>query len=333
MIVADLGRAALLSSVPAAALLGILRIEQLYIVAFLAGTFSMFFNAAYGSFIPSVVPREDLAEGNGKLAASRAFARTIGPSLGGVLIQVATAPIAMAVDALSFVASALFLGGIRAAEAVPNQTGRNVRREVAEGLRLVLSNPVLRSTLGAGAMFNFFAMALIAVYMLYVTRDLRIAPGVLGVIFTVGLAPSTLAALLTSRLTRRLGFGRTQVLGLLLLSVSQLCVPVAAYSGDFIVFVLILGRLLSGLGLPLYDVNLSTIVQLATPPTALGRVNATQQVVVMGVLPLGALAGGALGEAIGIRPTLFLAVAGGFLATGWLAYSPAGRAGGLSATS
>ena len=114
-----------------------------------------------------------------------------------------------------------------------------------------------------------------------------------------------------------------------MLSVSQLCVPVAAYSGDFIVLVLILGRLLSGLGLPLYDVNLSTIVQLATPPTALGRVNATQQVVVMGVLPLGALAGGALGEAIGIRPTLFLAVAGGFLATGWLAYSPAGRAGEL----
>src|SRR5437763_534919 len=185
LLVADIGRAIILGSIPAAALLGILRIEQLYVVGLLTGVLTVFFDVAYQAYLPVLVSREHLVEGNSKLEVSRSVAQIAGPGVAGALVQLVTAPIAVVVDALSFVASVIFLLFIHTPEPAPvRRAGKDgsVWSELREGLAVVLGNPLLRSIAGCPATPNLFGNAVQAIYVLYVTRQLGVQPADRGLL-------------------------------------------------------------------------------------------------------------------------------------------------------
>lgn len=206
---ADLGRFALLGAIPLAYLMGILRLELLYVVAFLIGTFTLLFDVAYQSFLPSLLAREELVEGNSKLEMSRSAANLVGLGLAGVLVQLVTAPVAIAVDACSFLVSALTLGFVRAQEPHPSARDKSKRiwSEIGEGLRLVFGAPTLRALTGSRATLTFFNSMLEAVFVLYLVRQIGIAPALLGLIWTVGSLGFLVGAALAGRVTRRIGSG------------------------------------------------------------------------------------------------------------------------------
>src|SRR6266571_4222971 len=188
LIVADVGRALLLGSIPAAAFLGILHIEQLYVVGLLTGVLTVFFDVAYQSYLPVLVSREHLVEGNSKLEVSNSVAQIAGPGVAGALVQLITAPLAVLVDALSFIASVISLLLIHAPEPAPERhagSSSSMWSELREGLGVVLDNPLLRSIAGCTGTSNLFGNALQALFVLYLTRDLGLPPAVIGLIYAV----------------------------------------------------------------------------------------------------------------------------------------------------
>jgi MFS family permease len=326
LIAADLGRAALLLLIPVAALLGVLRIEYLYIVAFLVGTLGLFFEVAHHSFLPSLVGREQLVEGNSKLEISDSVAEIVGPGLAGGLVQLVTAPIAIAVDAISFLISALFLGLIRTPEPAPKPPDeqQNIFVQVGEGLGLVSGNALLRAIAGSMGTVHLFNSVLEAVFVLYVTRELGIGPGMLGLIFASGSVGFLVGALLPGWVSRRLGLGSGIIGGLLLVGLSDLLIPLVGGSGVVMVRILVLiaAQFFFGLGLTIFNIGQVSVRQAVTPDHLQGRMNATLRFIAAGSVPLGGLLGGGLGEMIGLRPTLVLAALGEMLAVLWLLLSP-----------
>jgi MFS family permease len=326
LIAADLGRAALLIFIPVAAILGVLRIEYLYIVAFLVGTLELFFDVAHRSFLPSLVKREQLVEGNSKLEMSRSVAEILGPGVAGGLVQWVTAPIAIAVDAISFLISALFLGWIRTPEPAPKPSDQqqNLWGEIGEGLRLVFGNRLLRAIAGCIGTLGLFNSVLEAVFVLYVIRELGIGPGLLGLAFASGSVGFLLGALLPGWVIRRLGLGPGIIGGLLLVGLSDLLIPLVNGSMAVVVIamVLITAQFFFGLGFVIFNTGQISLRQVITPDDLQGRMNAVMSFIDWGVVPLGGLLGGGLGEAIGLRPTLLLAALGEILAVLWLLLSP-----------
>lgn len=324
MIGADLGRALLLGSIPAAALLGLLRIEHLYVVALLTGGLTVLFDVAYRSYLPSIVSRDRLVQANSRLTATESAAEVGAFGLGGWLVQLLTAPIAVLMDAVSFLFSALFLGLIRTPEPAPrhDERGRDMRREIAEGLREVLGHQLLLTILGSSLILHLTGGVFAALYLLYTSRDLGFQPGVLGLIFAVGGVSSLLGALLAGRTTRRLGTGQTMLAGLLVAGVVRLFVPLAQDSSVAAASLLVTQQLIGDGALTLYLVNQVSLIQSIAPGRLLGRVNASMQFVEQGALVVGILAGGVLGEAIGPRATLLLASLVAILGVFWLAASP-----------
>ncbi len=324
LLASDLGSAALLGSIPIAAMLGVLRVEQLYLVAFLTGTIIVIDTVAYQAFIPSLVQRQHLVEGNSKLEVSSSVAGIAGPSLAGILTQIVTAPIAILVDALSFLVSALFLGFITMPEPppIPHAQRRNTLGQIGEGLRTVLSNPLLRSLVWCGSTHNFFSRMIDAVYVLYVTRDLRIEPALLGLVLSLGGPGALLGSLASSRVARRFGVGRTLVGTQVLTGLSRLCIPLAGGSLPSIVALLMLGEFLLGVARPVFNITQLSLRQAITPDRLQGRVNASMRFVMWGVTPFGALLGGLLGQVIGLRLTMLIAATGVLLAFFWVYFSP-----------
>jgi MFS family permease len=326
LIAADLGRVVLLLVIPIAAILGVLRIEYLYIVAFLAGTLELFFDLAHRSFLPSLVEREQLVEGNSKLEMSRSVAEILGPGLAGGLVQLVTAPIAMAVDAISFLVSALFLGWVRAPEPAPRPPDQrqNIWREIGKGLKLVFNNRLLRAITGCIGTISLFNSVLEAVFVLYVTRELGIGPGLLGLAFASGSVGFLLGTLLPGWVTRRFGLGPGIIGALLLVGLSDLLIPLVDGSMAVVVImvVLMLAQFFFGLGFVIFNTGQVSLRQAVTPDDLQGRMNATVSLIDWGVVPLGGLLGGGLGQVIGLRSALLLAALGEILAVLWLLLSP-----------
>jgi len=205
LIVGDIGRAILLGSIPIAALAGVLRIEQLYLVGFASGVLTVFFDVADQAFLPALVNRERLVDGNSKLEVSRSVAQIVGPGLGGALVQLVTAPLAVALDSVTFLASVAFIIGIKAGEpphAPATEARSSVVQEIREGLAVVLGNPLLRSIAGCTGCSNLFSNVMFAVFVLYATRELHIEPAVLGLIFAAPGPGGLLGALVADRLAR-----------------------------------------------------------------------------------------------------------------------------------
>ena len=320
----DLGRAALLSLVPLAWLMGVLSLELLFAVALLVGLMDLFFTVAYQAFLPTIVKRSQLVDGNGKLELTRTAAEIAGPGLAGGLIQVIAAPVVIAIDACSYVCSAVFISRIRTTETVPPpvEKGRRLWGDVRDGLNVVLGDQRLRAIAGARVLLNFFNAMLEAVFILYVTRSLDLGAATIGVIFMVGSLGFVAGSLLPERLTRKLGLGWTTVAAVALVGASDLLVSVAAGSTGVVVTLLILAQFFFGVGLTVFNVNQASLRQAIVPAALQGRAAATLRFVALGPVPLGALLGGFLGGVIGIRETLFLAAAGELTAAAWLWNSP-----------
>jgi predicted MFS family arabinose efflux permease len=280
--------------------------RQLYVVVALTGILAVFFDVAYQSYLPSLVKREQVLEGNSKLALGSSMAEIAGPGLAGMLVQLITAPIAILVDALSFLWSALMVWLIRKPEPIPAPRGDSrILHELAAGLRTVAGHPVQRAIARQAATASFFIGFFLSLYVLYAIRYLRISPAVLGVVIAVGGVANMLGALLAWRLARRFGVGNTLIGSMLLIGVAALMIPLS-HGSVLIGTVLLVAAQLGDLGWPIYNINELTLRQAITPKDMLGRVNAVMQMLIRGVFPVGSFCGGALASVIGVRPTLTL---------------------------
>jgi MFS family permease len=330
LIAADVTRFLLLSSVPLTAALGLLTIWQLLALALLQGVATVFFDVANQSYLPSLLSPGDLIEGNAKMQANESVAAVFGPSIAGGLIQALTAPFAVAVDAVSFLFSARCISLIRHREIVPEVNGdRHLAREIAEGLRVVLGNPLLRSITTATAVSSFFSATFAAVIMVFLARELALAPGVIGSLMSVGALGGLLGAVIAPRIMERLGHARSVWVSLSVGSPIGILIPLSGRGPLLICF--IVGWFGLSFGIVTYNVAQVSLRQTICEPRLLGRMNATVRFLAWGAMPLGGLLGGWFGETLGIRPTLWVAQVGQLVAPAVLLLSPLSRMRGVPA--
>lgn len=324
LIAADLGRALLLATIPLALLLGVLQIWQIYLVTFLVGLLTLFFDVAYRSALPSLVGREHLVEGNSKLELSRSSAEIGGPGLAGVLVQILSAPVAILVDSISFICSAVLVAFIKTPEALPGpaSTKRKLLPDIRDGLRFVFANPLLRSLAACFATINLFSHMLEAVFVLYAVRVLGLDAFALGVIFGSGNVGFLVGALLSGPLIRRIGLGKAVAASVLLVGGGDLLLVLAGGPLPFIVAILIAAEFFFGAGMTLFSVNSVSLRQGLTPDHMQGRTNATVSFLGWGIAPLGALAGGILAQITDMRSTLLFAALGELASVLWVVLTP-----------
>ncbi|PZS30020.1 MAG: MFS transporter [Pseudonocardiales bacterium] len=321
MIIGDLARFLLLASVPAAYWLDVLTIWQLYVVVLLQGVATTFFDVAYQSYLPSLVPAEALIEGNAKLQGSAAVAQVSGPALAGYLIQWLTAPIAVLADAASYLFSAVNVARIRHGEPVPEQPEhRSLRREIGEGLGVVFGNPILRTLAAATAVANFFMAVFTAVIILFLARTLGLPPGAIGAAMTLGSIGAVVGAVATSPLARRFGPARSAWVPFAVGCPIGLLIPLAQRGALLVLFVL--GWFGFSFAFTAYNVAGVSLRQALCPAHLLGRMNATMRFLSVGVMPFGALIGGGLASWVGPRSTLWVAMIGELLVPILLLRSP-----------
>lgn len=332
MIAADLGRFLVLLAVPVASATGLLRVELLYLVAFASGVLAVLFSVAYQAFLPSLVAEGELVEANSRLEISRSAAEMIGPGLVGILVQAVTAPLAIMVDALSFVVSAVSLASIKTREQPSQQESRpGLRREMWEGLTTLLGHPLLRPVVTATSVMNLFVSIGLAAYMVFAVTELGLSAALIGVIFSVGGLGYLAGAGLAPLATTRLGLGRTLLYGALLAGTSEALIPLAGGSTPVIVAILVIAQGLNAVGVVAGNVNIASLRQAVTPLRLQGRVAGTSRVLSWGARVVGSLIGGLLAEALGLRATLVIAAAGQILAVGLIFFSPISTLQGLPA--
>ena len=323
MLTADVVRAVLLASIPVASALGVLGFAQLYGVAFGVGCASVFFNVAQSTVFASMVVPADYVEANSLIHGSRALSFVAGQSAGGILVQVLTAPVAVAVDAVSFVGSALFLRSIHPVEP---ETATGGRGHLAEGARFIAGSRVVRALLGATATINVFSFATTAIFILYATRELGVTPGQLGVVLGAGAVGAVIGAALTARVSRRLGVGATFTLSCVLFPAPFILLPVASGLGKpAILTLLFLTEFGSGVGVVMLDITIGAILTATVPAPLRARVSGAYSTINYGLRPVGALAGGALGSTLGLRTTLWISTIAALVGVLWLLPSPIPR--------
>ena len=328
LIWADLGRAALLASIPVAFIAGVLSIEQLVLVAFLASVLTTFFDSADNAYLPTVVEREQLVEANGALAASGSAAELSAFGIAGLLIQALTAPIAILVDAASFVVSAVLLGSIRRAEPdPPPRAGREpVLAEIREGLRLVIGDPFLRpfaaARMALAGMYGVFG----GIWLLYAVNELELGPAPIGLIAGVGGFASLLGAAATARAIRRWGVGRVAAGALALTAIGNFFIPLAPAGAPLVAAAcLVVAQLVGDSAATVYEVTETSVRQTLVDSRALGRVGSTFLVADVFVQLLAMFFGALLAEAAGLRAAAAIAPFGAVLAAAILWASPARR--------
>lgn len=312
LIGADLGRALLLATVPVAALTTGLRVEHLWVVALLAGLLTTCFDVVHPSLLPTLVRREQLLDANSKLEVSRFGALIAGNGLAGLLVQLLTAPIALLVDALSFLASTLLIARIRAPEQPPrrDETGRGLWPEAREGLTTVLRDPVLSAMATSLCLFNLFYNMIAATYILFLARELDIPPAGVGLVYAAGSAVFPVGAAAAGWVAGRLGVGGAIVWGAGVAYAAFLLLPLAGGPPAVAVALLVASRLVAALAGPVTAINQLSLRQAVTPDRLLGRVNGAMLAISLGTVPVGALLGGLLGDAVGLRPTVLIGAIG-----------------------
>jgi MFS family permease len=318
LIVGDFGRASLLATVPLAYAFDVLTIWQLYVVGFAVGVCTVFFDVAYQAYLPSLVDRSRLVEGNSKLEISRSGAQIAGPGLGGAVIEILTAPVAVLADAISFLASGLFLLGIRKHEPLPERVepgeqGPGMRAELMEGLRYVLGHRLLRWIAASTATFNFFGSVLFSILLVYIVRELGMSAGLVGLIFTVGSIGFLAGAIVAGRISDRIGVGPA-IVAATAAGFSTLLIPLAPQDSEGAIPFLIASQVIGGVGVVVYNVNQLSLRQALTPERLQGRMNSVMRFIVWGVIPLGTLAGGAIASSFGLRAAIWIGAIGTSLA-------------------
>jgi MFS family permease len=325
LIASDLGRALVLLSIPAAGMLHLLSLGQLYIVGFLVGSLTVLFDVAYASYLPALVDRDRLIGANSRLQVTEQGASVIGPALGGSLISLLTGPIAVAVDAVSYRVSAAVLLRIRREEPapVPGPKDAGVRREIADGLRFVWRQPILRAMALTAGLIQLFGRMVFAVLLLYLVREVGLGAAGVGTVFSIGSVGFVIGALIAGRVSAALGVGRTIAGAAVLASLSPLVYAFGprAFAGGFVAA----GFFLYGVAAVVWTVNNLSLRQAITPTALLGRTNGSMRLIGWGAIPLGSVLGGLLGGAIGLRQTMVLAALGSILASLPVLLSPLPR--------
>jgi MFS family permease len=324
LISADIGRAVLIGAIPIIAVFGNLRIEYLYLVSFLAGSLTLIFDIASTSWLPQIISRERLVEANSTLALSGSVAGIAGPGLAGGLIQVLTAPLAILVDAASFLGSALCLSLIRPHQetSARPRPQASIWQEIGEGLEWIIKTTSLRAMTISSGLGSLAVSIQQTVFILFMSRELRLAPTYLGIVLASSGIASVLGAILADKAAKLLGPGPAIIWGTALGCLSQAVVPLTSGPALAQIALLIGSQWLRGIGTPIYSINQLSVRQLLTPDWVLGRVNASRRFIVFGISPVGAVIGGVLGGLIGLRLTLVAASAVMLCALLCLIYSP-----------
>lgn len=322
MVAADWGRAMALASVPAAYALDALTLGQLFVVGFVTGTLTVFFDVSYQSYVPSVVEPSQIIEANAKLELSRAGSQTAGPAIAGGLVSLLTAPYAVVVDAVSFVASAVLLASIRRPEQLPEPAAAapSMLGEIKTGLKYVFAHPLLRPLIWTIGIGNFFLCILTSILIVYAVRYLDMSAAEVGVVFAVGNLGLLAGAPLAGRLARRYGIGPILIMGSTLVGVAYLLF--AASPRGIAPAMLAVAQFIWSFGAVMYFVNGISLIQSITPDRLLGRVNASRRFAVWGVIPLGNLCGGAIGSWIGLRTAIWVGGVGATVSVLPLLLSP-----------
>jgi MFS family permease len=330
LISGDIGRAVCLISIPIAYELGVLTIAQLYIVGFAMGVLTVFFDVSYQSYLPSLVDRDQLVEGNAKLQASQSAAQILGPGFGGYLIGILTAPVAVIVDAVSYLASALFVFTIKGSEAaIPKSNGprgsrmdrlRGFSGEIREGLAFVVGHPYLRMIAASTSTSNLFSNISFGIYLVYVVRVLGLDPLRIGLIFSLGSIGTFVGALVANRIASRIGVGRTIVLSMAMNGPSVFLIAIAPV-GAAEPF-LIASAALGGFSALVYNINQVSFRQAITPERMQGRMNATMRFLVWGTFPIGSVISGVLATIFGLSTTIWVGAILSFTPVLFLIFSP-----------
>ena len=325
MIAADLGQAVCLGTIPVAAIGGWLSIAQLIVVAFLASILSTFHNIADNAYLPTLVERDQLVSANSALSASGSVAEVSAFSLGGVLVQVLTAPIAIAIDAVSFLVSAVILATIRRPETQPTPPEERTRilAEIVDGLRPIRESAILRTVIIAGAGAHLLWGAFGAVYLVFASEELGLQPATIGLIAAVGGISSLVGALIATRTSRRIGVGPSILVGLTAFTLGNLLVPLAPASSAALAIAFLVGQQLIGdVGATLEEITELSLLQATVPNELLGRVNSAYDFLTHLALLAGTIGAGLIGEWFGLRQALLFGLLGGFAAVGFVWFSP-----------
>lgn len=325
LIAAHIVRALLLVSIPVALILGVTTVWQLYAVLFLFGVCTTFFDVAQVAYLPSLVGKERLLTANSRLAASSSAMMAVGPGLAGLLIQLLTAPLAVLTDAGTLLVSAVLVTKIKMPEPqLEAVRQKSIRHTIAEGLEPLYTHPLLRSVAGSSMIYLFFNSIILAVYVLYATREVGLSPAALGVIYGVGGVGAVFGASVSVKVTNYLGLGPTMIGANLIGGLFILLIPLADGVSTVTAALYLLGiaQGVSQLMGAVFYVNQTSLLQHVAPEHLLGRMVASHRFLTMGVIPLGSLFGGVLGEAIGLRTTLIVGALGMLLPTVWLWFSP-----------
>jgi len=323
LIAADIGRALVIALIPISASHGGLKLWTLYVVIAVAGVLSVFFDVSYQSLVPSLVSRDRVLEANSKLALSMGTAEAIGPALSGTLIQLLTAPIAMAIDASSFLVSAASLMLIRKPETekAPVEHMPSLH-ELTAGFRFVFGHSVLRPIALRTINQAFFGGFFMALYVLYAVDNLKFTPFILGIVVTCGGISNFLGSSLIPWINRKWEPGTILIGATLVQGFSTLLIPLAPGPGFAAIACMAGAQFLGDVSFPVYYVQELTIRQSLAPPDVLGRVNAAMQLMLRGILPIGALAGGMFAQYLGVRRTILICAIGIILSSIWLIASP-----------
>ncbi len=311
MLWCDVGRALALGSIPIAYSIGALTIVQLFVVAFVSGTLSVFFDVAYQGYLPSIVARKQLMDGNGKLGTSNAFALLVGPSLGGILVALIGAARAVSADALSYVISAASLVLIRVEEPPRRRAARSVKvmwAEIVEGLRYVLGDDLMRPITLSNSSGSFFLAGLNAIWLVYAVRNLHWQPQPIGIVLGVGALGGLVGGVISNSLVERFGVPRVMLVARIAIAPAELLIPLAprGLGGQFVVATSFVLVLLAGV---IFTTTQRTFRQLICPAPMLSRMNASTRWLQWSLRPLGAVVGGAVGSLFGLRLALFAGVA------------------------
>lgn len=324
LVASNLVQAGAIGTVPVLAALGQLTFTLLCAGALAAGAGRAFFLVAYRSYLPAVVPTSHLTFANSRLSASESAAEIGGPGIGGVLVQAFGAPYALLLDAVSYVASALGLGAVRQREPVPTPDTTALRTQIAEGFRFTFANPYLRAFAGEAASYNLCWQVVQTVLVLFAVQRLHLSAALLGLVLSVGAVGALLGAVFTGRVADRIGLGRTLVGAAVIGDLAPLVLPVTP-PGRAAVILLGAAFFVRGIGITGCNVHTMAIRQTITPDRLRGRTNAAYLLLVYGVVPVGALAGGWLGDTAGLRTTLLIGTLGLLSTALFLIFSPVRR--------
>jgi MFS family permease len=321
MIFCDFGRAAVLAIVPISWYFDALSLPILYVVAFVAGIFTAFFDIAYQAYLPVLVKRSELLDANSKLETSRASSQIAGPSIAGLVVSAIGAPLAITGNSLSFLGSAAFLLRVKKRELVQRaESCKSVLGEIKEGIDIVLSSRMLKGIAGCTGTGNLFWGISFAILILFMESNLALSPTWIGAVFAVGALGAVTGAVSSSRIVSAIGLGRTIILSAFLGGVPTMLM-VLAYPSNALLVLMPIWFAMGFTGV-VYNVNQVSLRQAITPDRLQGKMNATMRFIVWGVYPIGGFIGGLLGEAVGLRTTILIAGIGTLASVLWVVLSP-----------